>query len=668
MPSIVNVVLTGTAVALFWTAIGWPIARRLAPAAVAGAIAPALGWGVFSAAAMPVLLLCGLTRATAVGVCSAALAVSLACTFAGRRPSAAAKPTGVGILGWGFAAAFVLATAPALAILPKHVVDGVILAPTMFDHSKVAMVDDIARLGLPPGNSFFGEGGGPSRLAYYYLWHFDAAVTSLVLGASGWESDAALTWFTSFASLGVMMGLAVWLGGRRAAALWVVAISLSGSLRPALSFLLGEEGLAEWLSPEADLQSWMPQATWVPQHLASATCVLLAVWLICGLTDRSGWLAVPVLGLLVAAGFGSSAWVGGITFAAAAVPIGLVKLILLRPADRRRFLARTALAAALALAFSMPMLREEYAAAAARGIGLPIALRPMAMLGSAVPSGLRPVLSLPAYWLGFLVVEFPAIYLPGVAALTQTLRIRATDPEHRLISTDFALLALVSLMVGWLFVSTIANNDLGWRAVLPGVMVLTVFAGAGFARWFKIRPGIAAAAAVAMLLAGLPDGFAFLRQSVEGKPTASAAAFAAAPALWQAVRRHAAPDERVGNNPLFLSDMVAWPVNISWALLSNRRSCFAGWALAKAYVALPGAEIDRLERLFERVFAGDGSAAEIHDLAARYGCRVIVEVPSDGVWLRDEFALSPDYHLVEEQPGSWRIYRATAGAVSAGGS
>ena len=90
-------------------------------------------------------------------------------------------------------------------------------------------------------------------------------------------------------------------------------------------------------------------------------------------------------------------------------------------------------------------------------------------------------------------------------------------------------------------------------------------------------------------------------------PAAFGCDFAESPELWAAVRRHTAPDERVANNPLFLADSVRWPINISWALLADRRSCFAGWNLARAFVPLPEPRSTGSMRLFERVFAGDGS-------------------------------------------------------------
>ncbi len=55
------------------------------------------------------------------------------------------------------------------AILPKFADGAVLLAAPIFDHAKVAMIDEMIRLGLPPGNPFFGEEGQPSRLVYYYL-------------------------------------------------------------------------------------------------------------------------------------------------------------------------------------------------------------------------------------------------------------------------------------------------------------------------------------------------------------------------------------------------------------------------------------------------------------------------------------------------------------------
>ena len=172
----------------------------------------------------------------------------------------------------------------------------------------------MVRLGLPAINPVFGEVGGPDGVFYYYLWHFSAATAALATGASGWEADAALTWFTAWSSLMLMMGLAVWLSGRAAAAFWAVALAAVGSLRPALEWLFGFDTIAVLLRPATGLAGWLFQASWSPQHVQSACCAVLAVLLVAELPGRKG-LAVPAaLALILAAGFQCSLWIGGWSF------------------------------------------------------------------------------------------------------------------------------------------------------------------------------------------------------------------------------------------------------------------------------------------------------------------------------------------------------------------
>ena len=92
---------------------------------------------------------------------------------------------------WAFVAAAALALAPAAAILPKMSGDAVYLADPMIDHSKIALIDAMARQGLPPVDPAFGAAGPHAELFYYYLWHFSAAALALPLHVSGWEADIA---------------------------------------------------------------------------------------------------------------------------------------------------------------------------------------------------------------------------------------------------------------------------------------------------------------------------------------------------------------------------------------------------------------------------------------------------------------------------------------------
>jgi hypothetical protein len=758
MPSLPNVLLCALAELLVSLGVGLPLARRLVDVRpLALATAPIVGWAVFNALALPVLTLLGFTRLKVALVCGAAIFAGTAALRRGsvREP---AKAGGVAASAGLVTAAALLAIVPTLAVWPKYAMGGVLLSEAMFDHSKAAIIDEIVRQGLPPGNPFFADAG--PRLVYYYLWHFSAAVPAVIFGATGWEADAALTWFTAFASLGLMIGLAGMLGATRTAALMVVPLVLSASLRPVLRLVLPpgfrDQALSQWP------QAWLFQTSWAPQHVAAAGCVVVAVLALWRLTGPRDRLMVALLAVVAAAGFESSAWVGGVIFAAAAVPIAIAFLAM---ADSNRarleLILAVAAAALLALAIAFPFLRDEFAATAARHAGAPIAFRPFGVLGQMVPLAIRPFLNIAAYWLIVPTIEFPAISFAGVWAIAGAVAARValslpperprwrapTDlirglkahvrgfPRHPRVTPGFSadepsprvsrptghrhripgagggegkegwaeprlvialvVLAGISFVVPSCFASTIANNDLGWRGVLPGIVILTAFAANGSLRWLAqslqnlsrvspapglrrrwLRGGHAinrnasegvnialptargwALGVLVFWVLGLLGGLQVARDNAVGLYASSANSLGQAPALWAAVRHQTAANERVANNPAFLGTSVRWPVNISWALLANRRSCYAGWNLARAFVPLPEAEIDATAKLFKRVFAGDGTHDDVRRLAIRFDCDVVVVTLSDGAWLRDPFAASPDYRLAEERAGKWRIYR-----------
>jgi hypothetical protein len=654
MPSFSNVLLCAFAEALISLCVGLPVTRRVvAERPLALTLAPIVGWAVFNGLALPILSILGFSRLNAALLSGAAVLFGLA--ILPGRPARSAEGGG-DVPVWAYGAAALLAILPALAVWPKCGGGGVVLSEAMFDHSKAAIIDDIVRLGLPPGNPFFNA--PEPRLVYYYLWHFSAAIPATLCRASGWEADIALTWFTAFASLNLMMGLAAWFGRRSLAAPLVLLLSLGASLRPMLRLVFSDDFLARALSEHAWPQGWLFQASWSPQHLASASCVIAAVVVMARLPSRRSWPLVPLLAVVAAAGFESSAWVGGIVFAAAALPIGV--LLLVSAADGRArldLLLEAAVAVILAALLSSAFLHDEAVATLSRHGGAPIALVPFEVLGPLVPEKIRSVLDLPAYWTILMVLQFPAVYFAGAWAMADALARKDTVPAQRRLFLGSALLAAASFIVAAVFASTIANNDLGWRGVLPGVLVLTIFAAAGLSRWLATAPALAATALTLWALA-VPGGLQVIGENAVGLPARSATGLAEAPELWAAVRRYTAPDERVANNPLSLADSVRWPVNISWALLADRRSCYAGWNLARAFVPLPEVDIDRINIRFERFFAGYGSP---DDLLIHYDCRVAVVTPSDGAWQCNPFAGSRYFRLVDEKPDRWRIYRVVEG-------
>ena len=652
MASPLSALLCALVAATFWTFLGFCLGRRLFSRALAIGAAPILGWAVHSAATLPILRLIGFSP-------TAVVAVATACAIAGaislrlEAPQSDAGPT-PGIPVWAFAAAALLALVPAAAILPKFSGEAVYLADPIFDHSKIAIIDAMTRQGLPPVNPAFGEHGVAGRLVYYFLWHFSAAQIALPLRISGWEADAGLTWFTAFASLSLMMGVAVWLSKRSSAALVVVVLAAATSLRATLGWLFGSYQLTPFLSEPTGFAGWLFQAAWAPQHVMSAACVVLAILLIAAYAQRQTVALLLTLVLVVVAGFESSTYVGGITFAIAGLIAVPLLLGAIEQAKRWRFVIALAIAAVLVVSLVAPFIFDQFGTVAARGDARPIIIHHFEVLGAMFPETLRRTLDLPAYWLILLPVEFPATYVAGALALLAILR---GAPAGRERSVIVALICLTGagLLLPWLLVSTIGdNNDLGLRAVLPAATILIAAAAAGL--MLRPRRLLIAASAVGGFVLCLPDTVQMIQSNFSGTPRPDAAVFAQSPELWAAVRRYAAPGARVANNPLFLQDLTPWPANMSWALLANRSSCFAGRELALALAPLPPERREAINAQFIRVFGGQATVADVGDMAKVYGCDVVVVVPQDEAWTNDPFVASADYRLAESRDGKWRIY------------
>lgn len=637
-----------------WTGTGWVIARRLpCDRALVLPMAPALGWAAQNAAALALSLTMGLSLWTMLGAAALLAAAALLLT---QTPPASDGPR---ITPWLYAAAALLALLPAAAVLPKFTADGVILAAPIYDHAKIALVAEIARAGVPPVNPVYGGDGAPAGVAYYYLWHFGAAQLARLTGASGWEGDAAATWFTAFASLCLMGGLAIRFGGRWAAPLLAVAACGTGSLRPVLALLLGQDLLDRLLRPASGLAGWLFQTSWSPHHMAAACCAVLAALLMARLAARPSGFAALILALTVAAGFGCSIWVGGVVFVVAGPLIAILLLAAAEPHRRLGFAAACIAAALLAIALSVPLLAEQLRTADARGGGPPVVIDAFKVLGPVFPDPLRRLLDLPAYWLVLLVIEFPLVFVAGAVAFGRWAMQGRKDRTVLLPAIALAVLAAVSFCGGWLLVSTAGeNNDLGWRAVLPGLLIGTAAAAAAMSHWLSRGRGWAAAAMISVAAVTLLDTGDVAHNNLTGDPASSAADFAEAPAIWAAVRRHTPPDARVANNPAALADITPWTVNMSWALLADRRSCFAGHELAVAFAPLTAEQRTAISELFLRVFAGEGTEADVAALATRYGCRTVLLTARDGAWSRDPFAASPRYRLAEAASGRWRIYVA----------
>lgn len=655
MASLINSLICAAAAIFIYTCIGLPLTLCLASRPLALMLAPALGWAVHSTVALPLFFAIGLTRGTVLIVFAVPLIIALAALWRGRAWQGDAMLSR--ITAFALAAAALLAFVIMAVVLPKFSAEGVTLAAPIFDHSKVAMIDEMTRLGVPPGNPFFGGPDSPAHLSYYYLWHFSAAELSLLLNISGWEADAGLSFFSSFASLAVLIGFAVWLSGRASAGLWAVALAATGSLRFVINLFVDRDTAADFIGYQSGLGGWLFQTSWAPQHTASATIALVSMFVLVELAKHPQPLTVVVLALTMAAGFESSTWVGGVAFPLAAAPVALFMLARAEPSQRLRILLGFAVAALLALLLISPLLYDQLQMAALRGGDAPITIEPTEVLTDSILDEYGAWLDWPAYWLLYLPVELPAFYPAGLVALYVLLKDRAFAPGQRPMLIAFALTLAISLLTSWLLVSTLGeNNDLGWRALLPGLMLLTVFAAAALSRLSFTPVSLPLVAATIMLLLGVPEAIKLAGGNLMPPPLPVSRAFAETPALWQAVRRVTPESERVALSPGHMSSMTPWPVNISWALLSNRRACFAGPAFAP-FSALPAERQQEIDIQFTRIFSGQPKPGDIDELAGPFKCQTAVVTPEDGAWAHDPFATSALYRLVDGTE-AWRIYRA----------
>ena len=638
-----------------WSALGVWLSRQLGwHGPLALATAPALGCATQAALA--------LSLSSLIGFSLWSMTLSIALLVGGAallRPATAyeAEPR-LRVPVLIFLAAALIALLPAAALLPKAAGSGIVLSAPIFDHSKVALIDQMIREGVPPANPVYGGEGG-ERVAYYYLWHYAAAQLGRATGVSGWEADVALTGFTAFASLCLMCGLAQHFGRSRVAPMFVLVASLAGSLRPVLALFADPPALDRVIEPASGLAGWLFQTTWSPHHVASACCVVLAALLLAWRERTAPWSTAIVLGLLLSAAFQSSLWVGGVVAALAVALILGASHFSSSASSRRpaRTLAIAAGALGVATALSLPLLLDQLHAASLRGSGVPLRIAPQYVLGEALPETLRRALDVPAYWLVLWPIEFPVLAVAAVVLIVARFRNSRASTG---LSAEVGALACVALASGCcgclLFSTTGDNNDAGWRAVLPGLLVLGGAAGAAFARAITARSiGVIAAFVIAALLA-LPDGVQLIRGFVTGVPSPSAQRFAHAPALWAAVRERTLPNARVASDPALFADLTPWPVNIAWALLADRRSCFAGNELALAFAPLSRQRRLDIAARVDRLFAGAADSAESVRLLRELNCSTVLLTPQSGAWIRDPFADDPAFRRLDAQEDQWRLY------------
>ena len=655
------------ALVLIGLMIGYPISRYFeSERALRLMIAPTLGLALYGVLALLVFQLARFTSLNSIIVFAGIAALSWT-TIAVWKPTQPTSEiafeisTGHAIL-WVLVA-IGISLIPALATYPHAFGNSVALTDVVFDHAKIAISDEIRRNGLPPYNPFYHEAGANNFLTYYYLWYFLEAQAALWTSASSWAVDIALTGLTAFLAICSVCWASLRYSGKASAGWVALAICCAGNFGHFIDYLIGP-WLDAHMATRFIFDTWLIQATWVPQHLFSACCALLAVvGLSRALDGAERSTALPaIVGLLCGAAFESSTWVGGFGLLAVLAPFGLIELWSARrnaPKLRRSmtiFLTVGAIAALSACIF----LYSQFSLAGGRKL-IELWVLPVATSKTNLRADIINVL---AYWSILLFLDLGFAYLLTLVSLLNSRKIVAGSPQLERI---ILIAAFAPLVLAESFQSVIFHNDLAWRAVIIAVFALTIIASRfcvaiveeGNPRW---RIALLVATAVVLM----PQIFTNLKfawsaavsPSLYGIETADTQAFKLAPEVWQAVREVTPPDEAVANNPDSFAKLTPWPGNIGWALLSDRRNCAAGLEWLRAYA--PQLTVERAEQInnfFKNVFAGAITSEDFRTLRETYNCKTILVVPTDGLWNSDILTDNPYYKLAASADGRWRIYR-----------
>jgi hypothetical protein len=239
---------------------------------------------------------------------------------------------------------------------------------------RIAFTDAVVRTGVPPANPLYFD-GVPAPMHYYYFWYVLCAAVVKIAHVSARQAFIASTIWAGFGLLVTLKLFAThffhWTRRQTTFAFALLAVT-GADLIPALGNLILQPSLnadIEWWSVDP-IDSWPDSLLWVPHHVASVLCCLLAflfLWrtlkpltapLTTPRTARRTSLRWPLAlsAIAFASAFGLSIYVA---FGFALMMLAwLLYLALTRDPNRLALTQRIAVAGLLSFLLLIPYLRE----------------------------------------------------------------------------------------------------------------------------------------------------------------------------------------------------------------------------------------------------------------------------------------------------------------------
>jgi hypothetical protein len=356
-----------------------------------------------------------------------------------------------------------------------------------FDHTtRISLVDAIARTGVPPMNPSFYPGHAVQLNLLYFFWYILGSIIDQIGGA---HVDARGAFFASIIWCGIalMVTIAFYLrlrNKRLGTNIWTLVLIGIGCLAVTGLDIL-PASLTVGSVPVGDIEQWNEQITawagsllWVPHHVAALIACLIGVMLALSIPGQKvirQYILMAVAGTSFASAFGLSVWVTLVFVIFWGIWI-LVRLFIDK--DKNAILPML-FAGVIAIALSSTFLAGVLAGLSESGgtnsrFPIVFEVRSFLILDAFTASSPRIIQS--ALRLVFLplnyFMELGFFFLVGVVWLRQRRRDLSTD-RYYLMET---LLLGTVLFVGSFMRSTlISNNDLGWRAWLPGQFILLIW-------------------------------------------------------------------------------------------------------------------------------------------------------------------------------------------------
>ncbi|MBN8656169.1 MAG: hypothetical protein J0M11_10560 [Anaerolineae bacterium] len=365
--------------------------------------------------------------------------------------------------------------------------DSLFYSVTSYDQTtRVSVIDAMTRTGIPPVNPSYYP-GEPMQLTFlYYFWYVLCSMVD-VIGGKFVDARAALNASSAWVGLGLMALIALYFRLRNATrteAVWKSAwlgiglLVVSGlDVLPATLLMIRTGQIIGSIDVwNTWIQSWVASTLWVPHHLAAliaGMCAILLAQFAHGKSRSRQFTILAIAGLAFASAAGLSIYVT-LVFV---VFWGVWLIILILQRTERALVLPMILSGVLALVLGAPFFSGLLQGGGDAGGTLPIMFEVRAFLQlesfvadwSPLARSLIMLLVLPINYL----FELGFFFIAGIYWF-QT-RDRKTLGSNSFYVGEIILFFAAFLIGSTLRSTLITSNDLGWRAWLPGQLILLIW-------------------------------------------------------------------------------------------------------------------------------------------------------------------------------------------------